>query len=66
MTRSLWPIVLLAAGYEGSNTKADAQKIGAFGAKDVSQGFRSSQDMWIRLLIKEQAHADYYEGEDVG
>ncbi|HLN81781.1 MAG TPA: TonB family protein [Thermoanaerobaculia bacterium] len=24
------PIVLLAAGYEGSNTKADAQKIGAF------------------------------------
>ncbi|HMA17708.1 MAG TPA: response regulator, partial [Thermoanaerobaculia bacterium] len=24
------PIVLMAAGYEGSNTKADAQKIGAF------------------------------------
>lgn len=43
----------------------DSKKIGAIGASDVSKGFLSS-GAWVRLLVKEQPPADYYDGEEIG
>lgn len=44
----------------------DSKKIMAIGAKDVSKGLRSSPDVWLRLISKENSTVDYYEGEDIG
>jgi uncharacterized cupin superfamily protein len=44
----------------------DSKKIAAVGARDLAQGIMSSPDVWLRLLVKEQENADYYDGEDTG
>lgn len=41
----------------------DSKKIGAVGTGDLAKGMAGA---WVKILAKEQAPVDYYEGEDAG
>lgn len=41
----------------------DSKKVAAVATENASKGFMSGAAPWVRILIKEQQNADYYEGE---
>lgn len=41
----------------------DSKKFAMSAASEVTKGFMSSPNTWVRLIVKDQAPIDYYEGE---